>query len=155
MRSRSSPSANLASTSKVSVPTSTRARGLARRLWHQSGLTGAPPLDANTARRSPSAWYITGLTRTSPLLAPVLCSNSNGAPSNGPPTLPALARNSSMIFSFQSLAMTGATTLTRQLFPVEQVEQLLGRTGDDGAVTTDYDRPLDQGRVPDHGVEKG
>ena len=48
-------SATSASTSKVSVPTSTVARGLATRLWYQSGLVGAPALEANTASCSPSA----------------------------------------------------------------------------------------------------
>ncbi len=90
-------------TSKVSVPTSTRASGCALRLWNQSGLVSAPDLDAKTASPSPTAWYIIGLTRSWPLLAPVLCSNSRGAPANDPPTLPSLARNSAMTLSFQAL----------------------------------------------------
>jgi hypothetical protein len=40
-----------------------------------------------------------GLTRSAPLRAPVWCSKGMSAPTNGPPTLPPLARNSAMIFS--------------------------------------------------------
>jgi hypothetical protein len=46
-------------------------------------------------KRSPSVWYISGLTRGLPLLAPLLVSNSSEAP-NGLSTCPALARNSAM-----------------------------------------------------------
>src|SRR5215471_20065304 len=46
--------------------------------------------------------YIIGFTRSCPVLAPTVCRSSNGPPSNGPPTLPSLARNSSMILLFQS-----------------------------------------------------
>src|SRR4029077_15057377 len=46
--------------------------------------------------------YIIGFTRSCPVLAPTVCRSSSGAPSNGPPTLPWLARNSSMILLFQS-----------------------------------------------------
>src|SRR5215471_21381905 len=46
--------------------------------------------------------YIIGFTRSCPVLAPTVCRSSSGAPSNGPPTLPSLARNSSMILLFQS-----------------------------------------------------
>src|SRR6266496_2027405 len=46
--------------------------------------------------------YIIGFTRSCPVLAPTVCKRSTGAPSNGPPTLPSLARNSSMILLFQS-----------------------------------------------------
>src|SRR3954467_581905 len=53
-RSRSSPAASLATAAIVSVPTSIVTFGLARRLWYQSGLVGAPPFEANTTYRSPS-----------------------------------------------------------------------------------------------------
>src|SRR5437762_8928681 len=46
--------------------------------------------------------YIIGFTRSCPVLAPTVCRSSSGAPSNGPPTLPSLVRNSSMILLFQS-----------------------------------------------------
>src|SRR6266581_301024 len=46
--------------------------------------------------------YIIGFTRSCPVLAPTVCRRSTGAPSNGPPTLPSLARNSSIILLFQS-----------------------------------------------------
>src|ERR1700722_6805893 len=104
MRSRSAPSATRAVNSAVPVPISALTRGWARRLWYQSGLVGAPPLEANTARPSPVSWYIMGLTRGWPLLAPTVCSSSRGAPSKLPPTLPPLARNSAMILLFQSSA---------------------------------------------------
>src|SRR5258706_3842985 len=70
-------------------------------LWSQSGLVGAPPLEAITTSRSPSWVYATGLTRSCLLFAPVVWSRSNGLPAKLPPTLPPFARNSSMIFVFQ------------------------------------------------------
>src|SRR6266542_880879 len=47
--------------------------------------------------------YITGVTYSRPLERPGWCSRTSGAPSNVPPTLPSFARNSSMVFAFQSL----------------------------------------------------
>ena len=47
-RSRVSPSATCATTLIVLSPTSIEARGLATRLWYQSGLVGAPAFEANT-----------------------------------------------------------------------------------------------------------
>src|SRR5947209_7114442 len=61
-----------------------------------------PAFDANTTSRPSSGRYIIGCTRSLPVFAPVLCSRSRGAPSKLPPTLPSLARNSSMTFAFQS-----------------------------------------------------
>jgi catechol 2,3-dioxygenase-like lactoylglutathione lyase family enzyme len=40
----------------------------------------------------PTCWYITGLTRSVPVLRPMWCSSSNGAPSKGPPTRPPWSR---------------------------------------------------------------
>src|SRR5205085_1635359 len=97
-----------ASTSTVSVPTSTVAEGLARRLWYQAGFVGAPPLEAKITIRPPSGMYIRGVVRRCPLLAPVLVSSRTGAPSNEPPTLPSLARNSSMIARLNSF-MSGTS----------------------------------------------
>ena len=56
--------------------------GLALRLWYQSGLVGAPPLDATTSIE-PSSWgkYTSGVTRTVPLFAPMWWSRIIGAPS--------------------------------------------------------------------------
>src|SRR5262245_42344436 len=70
---------------------------------------------------------ITGLTRSLPLLAPVVCSRSSVAPSNGPPTLPPLARNSAMMLSFQLSAMAPSyawatrrcTQITKSREPVD------------------------------------
>src|SRR5579883_1238730 len=76
--------------------------GWASRLWYQAGLVGAPPLEAKTNRRSPSRRYITGWVRGWPLFAPVVVSSSRGRPFHMPPTLPPLARNSSIILRFQS-----------------------------------------------------
>src|SRR5258708_10275914 len=46
--------------------------------------------------------YIIGLTYSRPLLRPRLCTRTIGAPSKFPPTLPSFARNSAMVFAFQS-----------------------------------------------------
>src|SRR5262249_37219544 len=88
--------------SAVPVPISAVTFGWASRLWYQAGLDGAPALDANTAYPPSTGMYIIGFTRSCPVLAPTVCRSSSGAPSNGPPTLPSLARNSSMILLFQS-----------------------------------------------------
>src|SRR4051812_10889455 len=87
----------------VSSPTSIVASGLALRLWYQSGLSGAPALDAKTRNRSPSGRYIIGLTRVWPLLAPTEWRSRSGAPSKLPPTLPWLARNSAITCALKSL----------------------------------------------------
>src|SRR6476620_9679015 len=86
-----------------STPTSMETSGCALRLWNQAGLTSSPAYEANTAQPPSAAWYIIGLTRGSPDFAPLVCRSSSGAPSKLPPTLPPLARNSAMTFSFQSL----------------------------------------------------
>src|ERR1700729_2744560 len=49
-----------------------------------------------------SGRYITGVTYSRPLLRPRWCTRTMGAPSKFPPTLPSLARNSAMVFVFQS-----------------------------------------------------
>src|SRR6516164_11042499 len=46
--------------------------------------------------------YIVGVTYSRPLLRPRWCSRTIGAPSKLPPTLPSFARNSAMVFAFQS-----------------------------------------------------
>lgn len=51
--------------------------------------------------RSLSVLYMRGLVDRRPVLAPVVVRRSIELPSNIPPTLPLLARNSLMIFSFQ------------------------------------------------------
>lgn len=88
---------------RVSVPISAVTSGFATRLWYQSGWVGSPALEAKTAARpSPRSWYIIGLTRSLPLRAPTVWSRRRGAPVKFPPTLPPLARNSSMVWRFQS-----------------------------------------------------
>src|ERR1700728_1782858 len=47
-----------------------------------------------------------GLTRVWPVLAPFVINSSMGAPSNCPLSFPLLARNSSIIWAFQSLTLT-------------------------------------------------
>src|SRR5258708_37087458 len=47
--------------------------------------------------------YWVGVTYSRPLLRPWWCTRTIGAPSKIPPTLPSLARNSVMVFAFQSL----------------------------------------------------
>jgi len=81
---------------KRSLPNSTSTWGLATRLWYQSGLVGAPALEAKTYKSSPSTSATRGFTRVSPDLAPVVVRSTMGAPAKPPPTLPSLARNSSM-----------------------------------------------------------
>src|SRR6266511_2690075 len=46
--------------------------------------------------------YIIGLTYSRPLLRPRWCTSTIGAPSKVPPTRPSFARNSAMVFAFQS-----------------------------------------------------
>src|SRR5579871_2673700 len=46
--------------------------------------------------------YIVGVTCSRPLLRPRWCTRTIGAPSKTPPTLPSFARNSAMVFAFQS-----------------------------------------------------
>src|SRR3978361_640702 len=48
-----------------------------------------------------SAWYMTGATNSLPDLRPRWWRRVTGAPSKLPPTLPSLARNSEMTWSFQ------------------------------------------------------
>ena len=71
-------------------------RAIGEEVVYQAGFVGAPALEAKITRRSPSGRYIKGVVRAAPLLAPTLVSSSSGAPSNGPPTRPPFARNSSM-----------------------------------------------------------
>src|SRR4029077_1010825 len=63
-----------------------------------------PEFEPKTAYAPPTRWYPRGLTRSIPVFQPVWCSSSMSAPSNMPPSLPSLARNSSMIRAFQSLS---------------------------------------------------
>src|SRR6266566_9607364 len=48
--------------------------------------------------------YMTGLTYSRSLWRPRWCTRTIGAPSKVPPTLPSFARNSAMVFAFQSSA---------------------------------------------------
>src|SRR3954469_12059290 len=77
--------------------------GLATRLWYHAGLVGAPAIEAKITTRSPSGRYTSGVVRCAPDLAPTVVSSTIGAPSNGPPTLPPCARNSSMTLALKSL----------------------------------------------------
>src|SRR6478735_9915886 len=83
--------------------------GLAMRLWYHAGFVGAPAIEANTTTRSPSGRYTSGVVRCVPDLAPTVVSSTIGAPSNGPPTLPPWARNSSMILVLKSLIVVDPT----------------------------------------------
>src|SRR6185295_8099290 len=53
--------------------------------------------------------YIVGVTYSRPLLRPRWCSSAIGAPSKTPPTLPSFARNSAMVFAFQSLMLRNSS----------------------------------------------
>lgn len=76
--------------------------GFARRLCTHAGCLGPPAYDP-TMRTLPSTGrYASGDTRGCPDLAPVVCSNSRVPFSNGPPTLPPLARNSSTTLLLKS-----------------------------------------------------
>src|SRR6202020_2212492 len=48
------------------------------------------------------ARYIIGVTYSRPLLRPRWCTRTIGAPAKFPPTRPSFARNSAMVFAFQS-----------------------------------------------------
>ena len=62
-----------------------------------AGFEGAPAFEPKMYTVSPSpGWHISGDTRGSPHLAPVVVISTSGAPANGPPTAPPLARNSSI-----------------------------------------------------------
>ena len=76
--------------------------GFATRLWYQSGFVGAPAFVAKTNTLPSLGRYIIGVVWRFPDFAPVVLSRSTGAPSNWPPTLPLLARNSSTTLLFQS-----------------------------------------------------
>src|SRR5436853_3416116 len=54
--------------------------------------------------------YASGLIRSSPLLRPVVCSSNKVRPSKVPPTLPSLARNSSITFVFQPISASSRRT---------------------------------------------
>ena len=91
-----------------SVPTWTCAFGSARRLCTQAGLTSAPPLPA-TISSLPSMRKVTsGTTRSSPDFQPVVVSSSTSWPSNCPPTLPALVRNSAVTLLLNALSVSGS-----------------------------------------------
>src|SRR6202045_111598 len=87
----------------MSYTESMRASGLALRFQYQAGFSSPPLFEANTRYRSPSARYIMMLVRGFPLRAPTVCRRTSGAPSNGPPTRPWLARNSAILRSLKSL----------------------------------------------------
>jgi hypothetical protein len=91
-RSRSGPEARVAVTGTASRAIWIVAWGLLRRLSHQAGCRGEPPLDATITNRSPSRWYINGLVQGRPDLRPVVVSSRTGAPNIVPPSRPPLVR---------------------------------------------------------------
>src|SRR4051794_6158038 len=103
--SRSAPVTSVARAESFSVPTSIVTSGWALRLWYQSGWDGAPAFEAMITQSSPSGRYTSGVVNGRPLLAPVVVSRIIGAPSKGGPTLPPLARKSSMILWLKSLGV--------------------------------------------------
>ena len=64
-----------------------------------------PTFDAKTAKLSPTRWNASGLIRSVPVRAPVWCRMRMSEPANGPPTVPPLARNSSIILLLKSLVL--------------------------------------------------
>ena len=67
-------------------------------------------------------------------------------------TAPARSRHPDAVVCTERLYPGGPTELSLRL--VEQLQQPVGRAGDDGPVADDDDRALDQDRVGDHGVEQ-
>src|SRR5437879_5589940 len=69
-----------------------------------------------------SARYIIGVTYSCPLLRPRWCSRTSGAPSKTPPTLPSFARNSVIVFVFQSFASVMSNSSRSQSRGRDQVD---------------------------------
>src|SRR6266571_6470581 len=69
--------------------------------------------------------YINGLTYSRPLLRPRCCNRTIGAPSKFPPTLPSFARNSAMVFAFQSSGslMSNSLSLGGDAFCAEEMRR--------------------------------
>ena len=61
-----------------------------------------------TTTRSPSRVCTSGITRSLPVLAPVVVSSTIGAPANAPVTTPSLARNSSITVRLKSFIVSSA-----------------------------------------------
>ena len=57
-------------------------------LSNHTGLSGAPPIDATTAYRSPSVTRMSGALRTAPVLRPLVHRITQGLPSRSVPSVP-------------------------------------------------------------------
>src|SRR6266516_6697558 len=104
--------------------------------------------------------YIVGVTYSRPLLRPRWCTRTSGAPSKVPPTLPSFARNSSMVFAFQSL-MSDSYAFRRSLgsdafcVPEMRGEEPSGSVQRHGRLVEDRVIGLEDVRDPGGDVEGG
>src|SRR6267378_2170881 len=91
------------------------------------------------------------MTYSLPLVRPAVCITTIGAPSNGPPTLPSFARNSSMVCVFQSLISQllglGGDVETRR-------QELAGPIQRRGGFVEDRVVRLKDMRYPRHDIER-
>ena len=74
-----------------------------------------PTFDAKTAKLSPTRWNASGLIRSVPVRAPVWCRRRMSEPAIGPPTVPPLAPNSSIILLLKSLGAAMTLSLGKQV----------------------------------------
>src|ERR1700722_739707 len=118
-------------TSYASVANSTLARGVARKLYTQSGWWSAPPFDPTMIIMSLMVNAASGTKRCCLDLAPVVVRRIRFASSRSPPTLPSLARNSAMTRALKSRQYSeffGCFTFPFPLCPVELTSTLRGRS---------------------------
>jgi hypothetical protein len=78
---RSSPVTSRTSTSKGAGPSCTITLcGSATRLWYQTGLVGAPPIEATNAYSPPCSTRINAILRTDPVALPLIVTTMTGMP---------------------------------------------------------------------------
>src|SRR5882724_208486 len=99
------------------------AAALARRLCTQSGLGSKPAFDPMMKILPSIVRYANGASRGCPDLAPVEVSNRRVPPSNGPPTTPPLARNSSTMPLLKAF-MVSASGISVMVFQAPSVDRL-------------------------------
>src|SRR5689334_9090936 len=132
MESRSSPSATRARALLVDEPTSIVTSGWATRLRNHCGSRGWPPAEAKMAMLPPTCWYMSGLTRSVPVLAPLWWSSTIGAPSKNPPTFPPFSLNSVMTFVLKSSPSATARPFVVFVFELSSVDPTADLAGHGG-----------------------
>src|SRR6266700_7005460 len=81
--------------------------------------------------------YIVGVTYSRPLLRPRWCTRTIGAPLKFPPTLPSFARNSAMVFAFQSSVSLMSNSCCSRSRGMRWDGMMDGATRDDLAVVAE------------------